>query len=309
MRIKLKYIANLKLYLLSIAIVGVVVSLSIEFARAAFTAPTATAPGNNIAGPITAAGAQKINGTLGIGTSVDSGIDFQVKNSANNTANVRIGANSTSLGQKRLKFGDGEYVYVGESATEDDTLEIRANKINFIGSTKIPNIEDLINPVVTADPTWERVYDKDCAPGSGNQACWSNSVSLDPNRRLLGIRMSAYTDDGGVCIAYIPGYFAGAVTFNAFLSSISTAGNWNGMAWNRGHGWTNTTEFIFKDLSGGSYPGEQSYTLNSPYAMAKGATGPITSIAGNKTLWVDQWYNDGGGAYDNHCYIDALYRN
>jgi hypothetical protein len=62
---RLKNLFKKSTHLLVVAIIGLTVGLSIQFARA-WNPPTAPAPGNNIAAPITTVGGQTINGRLDV---------------------------------------------------------------------------------------------------------------------------------------------------------------------------------------------------------------------------------------------------
>jgi len=69
-------------------------------------------------------------GNVGIGTA-NPDERLQVKNPNDAGAIIRIGGNSTPLIDKRIRFGDGDFVAVGELSTTDDTLELKGTRISM----------------------------------------------------------------------------------------------------------------------------------------------------------------------------------
>ncbi len=70
------------------------------------------------------------SGNVGIGTTAPDE-RLQVKNPGDDGAVIRIGGNSTSLIQKKIRFGDGDFLTVGESGVSDDRLEIKATAVGI----------------------------------------------------------------------------------------------------------------------------------------------------------------------------------
>ncbi|HSA59179.1 MAG TPA: hypothetical protein VLJ37_05790, partial [bacterium] len=66
-------------------------------------------------------------GFVGIGTAAPDSL-LHVKNPSDDGAIVRIGGNSTVLIEKKIRFGDGNFVEIGETTT-DDTLEIKGTRV------------------------------------------------------------------------------------------------------------------------------------------------------------------------------------
>ncbi|MBI5525606.1 MAG: tail fiber domain-containing protein [Deltaproteobacteria bacterium] len=76
-------------------------------------------------------------GYVGIGTSTPDQL-VQIKNSSNNGAVVRIGGNAIQTGlEKRLLFGDSDYVAVGEYSGADNTLELKGTRLYANGDMAI----------------------------------------------------------------------------------------------------------------------------------------------------------------------------
>jgi hypothetical protein len=70
----------------------------------------------------------RANGGVGIGTATPDS-NLHVKNLASNGGSLRIGANSSSLADKIIRFGDGDFVTIGETAQEDDVMRINGKRV------------------------------------------------------------------------------------------------------------------------------------------------------------------------------------
>jgi hypothetical protein len=68
-------------------------------------------------------------GNVGIGIAAPDSL-LHVKNAADNGGIVRVGANTVDTTvDKRIRFGDGDFVAVGEYAPQDDTLELKGSRV------------------------------------------------------------------------------------------------------------------------------------------------------------------------------------
>jgi len=77
------------------------------------------------------------NARLGVGTaSPDASVLLHVKNFADNGGRIRVGGNAVDNSGpiRRISIGDGDFIYLGESPTVDDTLEIRAFRVHMVTS-------------------------------------------------------------------------------------------------------------------------------------------------------------------------------
>jgi len=78
-----------------------------------------------------------IRATGGVGINTAPDVLLNVKNLSDAGALVRIGDNTTDLAAKRLFFGDGDFVSIGEGSTQDDRMEIKAGNSIYINTPKI----------------------------------------------------------------------------------------------------------------------------------------------------------------------------
>ncbi len=84
----------------------------------------------------------KGTGNVGIGTAtpqakLDVAGTLHVQDPGANTGNILVGAQASAPGNPKLiKFGDSDYVHVGESGV-DDTLELKGTRISMVGNVGI----------------------------------------------------------------------------------------------------------------------------------------------------------------------------
>lgn len=74
------------------------------------------------------------------------------ENAAGAGANIHIGGYSANGDPKLIKFGDADYVHIGENGS-DDTLELKATRFNFVGGSinKLEVADNFVATVGAAD--------------------------------------------------------------------------------------------------------------------------------------------------------------
>jgi hypothetical protein len=151
---------------------------------------------------------------------------------------------------------------------------------------------------------WTLVYSRTYAAGGGNHAT-SDWVQLDATRKVYGFRITGTIDDGGACMAGVPGYFnGGSGIFMSNWTYIPVDSIWFGdaNAWNNNWGNIPDAQFVFDSVSSGL-----SRSASAGHMTISNKQLGLTFIPPGQYLNTALWYNDGGGNAYATCNVYALY--